>query len=275
MQLGSSTEINGIPKGDSWPSLWVKQAPIWARNRGPDKKHWNLGAHPSSPSGKALSRLFFLFPQLSKCQKLIHGYITLELWGGTLTRTKWLHFMFLISMLWLCTSQVALIIYVSLLLLSPKVLSLSFDSQDNNFLPWAHSYATFHNQSNCWVGGALPSSSSGRLPMVGFSTSRKGLSSTLWWHVTTLRWTGATRCTLTLDITWLLSLIIHCLGLMTVLPYICNCKTGFVSNPLKAFKLQMIVRAPRSGTASSNYYPGPLDQRPSIWGLGEYVASTI
>ena len=62
---------------------------------------------------------------------------------------------------------------------------------------------------------------------------------------------------------------------MTILPYICNCKTGFVSNRLKAFKLQMVVQAPTSATASSNYYLGPLNQRPSIWGLGEYVALTI
>ena len=96
-----------------------------------------------------------------------------------------------------------------------------------------------------------------------------------WWHLTTLRWTGATLCTLTMDIMWLLILIIHCLGLMTVLPYICNCKTGFVSNRLKAFKLWMVVQAPTSTTAFSNYYLGPLDQRPSILGLGKYVASTI
>ena len=50
-------------------------------------KHWDLGAHPSSPSGKALTRLFFLLPQLSKCQELICGYIILELRDGTLTRT--------------------------------------------------------------------------------------------------------------------------------------------------------------------------------------------
>ena len=50
---------------------------------------------------------------------------------------------------------------------------------------------------------------------------------------------------------------------MTILPYIYNCKTGFVSNRLKAFKLQMVVQAPMSATASSNYYLGPLDQRPS------------
>ena len=51
-------------------------------------QHWDLGANPLSPSGKALTRLFFLLPQLSKCQELIRGYITLELRDGTLTRTK-------------------------------------------------------------------------------------------------------------------------------------------------------------------------------------------
>ena len=58
------------------------------------------------------------------------------------------------------TSQkMGLIIYVSLLLLTPKILSLPFDPQDNSFLSWVHSYAAFHNQSNCWVCGVLPSSS--------------------------------------------------------------------------------------------------------------------
>ena len=38
---------------------------------------------------------------------------------------------------------------------------------------------------------------------------------------------------------------------------------GFVSNPLKAFKLQMVVQAPMSATASSNYDLGPFNQRPS------------
>ena len=64
-------------------------------------------------------------------------------------------------------------------------------------------------------------------------------------------------------------------GLMTILPYVCNCKTAFVSNCLKAFKLQVVIQAPTSATASSNYYLGPLDQRLSIWGLGECDASTI
>ena len=83
-----------------------------------------------------------------------------------------------------------------------------------------------------------------------------------WWHLTTLRWAGVT-----MDLMWLFIL-------MTILPYICNCIMGF-SNRLKAFNLQMVVQAPMSATASSNYYLGPLGQRPSISGLGEYVASTI
>ena len=49
-----------------------------------------------------------------------------------------------------------LIIYVSLLKLTPKFLRLPFDPQDNAFLSWAHFCAAFHNQYNCWVCGALP-----------------------------------------------------------------------------------------------------------------------
>ena len=37
---------------------------------------------------EALTTLFFLLTQLSKCQELIRGYIILELRGGTLTRIK-------------------------------------------------------------------------------------------------------------------------------------------------------------------------------------------
>ena len=36
-------------------------------------------------------------------------------------------------------------IYVGLLLLTPKVLSLQSDPQDNAFLSWACSYTAFHN----------------------------------------------------------------------------------------------------------------------------------
>ena len=55
--------------------------------------------------------------------------------------------------------QMSLIIYVSRLLLTPEILSLLFDPQDNAFLSWAHSYAAFHNRSNCWVCRTLTSSS--------------------------------------------------------------------------------------------------------------------
>ena len=57
------------------------------------------------------------------------------------------------------TFQMGLMIYAGLLLLTPKVLSLPFDPQDNTFLSWAQSYAAFHSRSNRWVCGALPSSS--------------------------------------------------------------------------------------------------------------------
>ena len=94
------------------------------------KKNGDQRGNSSILSGKALIRLFFLLPQLSKWPKLIHGCITLELRGGTLTRTKWRHFMSWLSMLWLCTFQMGLVIYVSLLLLTPKALSLPFDPQE-------------------------------------------------------------------------------------------------------------------------------------------------
>ena len=64
---------------------------------------------------------------------------------------------------------------------------------------------------------------------------------------------------------WKTILIVKILIVLFLLfaPCICNCVTGFVSNRLKAFNLQMAVQAPRSATASFNYYLGPLDQRPS------------
>ena len=59
-------------------------------------------------------------------------------------------------LLLLFTFQMNLTAYVSLILLTSEILSLLFDPQDNAFLSWAHSYTTFHNQSNGWVCGALP-----------------------------------------------------------------------------------------------------------------------
>ena len=96
----------------------------------------------------------------------------------------------------------------------------------------------------------------------------------IWWHLPTLKWIAATRCTLTMDIMWLLILILFVLFLLFA-PCICNCITGFVSSCMKAFKLQMVAQTPATAVASSSYSLGPLDQIASIWGLGEYVASPI
>ena len=90
--------------------------------------------------------------------ELIHECTTLELKSGTLTpQTKQRHIY--VFVLYTFTFQMGLIIYVGLLLLTPKILSLPFYSQVNAFLSWAHSYAAFHNWSNCWACGTLPSSS--------------------------------------------------------------------------------------------------------------------
>ena len=181
-----------------------------------------MEAHPSSPFGKALTRLFFLLPQLLKCQELIRGCLTLELRDDTLTRTKWHHFMSLLSILWLCMFQMGLIIYVSLLLLTPKILTLPFDPQDNVFPSWAQSYAAFHNLSDCWVRGALPSSSAEGFPWWTSSLQGKYFLQVLntfnnnhmrclffmEWHLTNLKLTGTTLCCLTMDVTWLLILTI-------------------------------------------------------------------
>ena len=47
-------------------------------------------------------------------------------------------------------------------------------------------------------------------------------------------------------------------------PCICNCVTGFVSSPMKAFKLQMVAQTPAIAAASPNYSLGPLDQTSSL-----------
>ena len=72
--------------------------------------------------------------------------------------------------------RMGLIIYVSLLLLTPKLLSLPFDPQDNAFLSWAHSYAAFYNRSNCWICGSFPSSSVEGFPWWTFPLQGKTFS---------------------------------------------------------------------------------------------------
>ena len=174
-----------------------------------------------------------------------------------------------------------LITYVSLLLLTPNILSLPLDPQDNVFLSWAHSYAAFHNRSNCWVCGALPSSS-----VEGF-----------WWWMSPLQgkdflqvcehlrhqqshvmsllhlmtsnnpkvdWCNTLYPNYGHNVTLTLLIVLFLL----FAPCICNCVAGFVCRCMKAFKLQMVAQTPAtvaaSSSYSSNYYLGPLDQRPSI-----------
>ena len=64
----------------------------------------------------------------------------------------------------------------------------------------------------------------------------------LWWHLTILKWTGATLCALTVDIMWLLTL--HIVLFLLFAACICNCVTGFVSSHMKAFKLQTLAQTP-------------------------------
>ena len=44
-----STDFMGTLEDDSWFSLWVKQAVVWARNRGPDKDIGTLGGQSLEP----------------------------------------------------------------------------------------------------------------------------------------------------------------------------------------------------------------------------------
>ena len=69
--------------------------------------------------------------------------------------------------------------------------------------------------------------------------------------------------TLTSSPQWKTILIVIIIIVLFLLfaPCISNCVTGFVSNRLKALKLQKVAQTPTSATASSNYYLGPLSQR--------------
>ena len=76
----------------------------------------------------------------------------------------------------------------------------------------------------------------------------------------------ASLWTLTSSPRWKIILITIILIVLFLLfsPCICNCVAGFVSSCMKAFKLQMVAPTPVTAAASSSYYLGPLDQRPSI-----------
>ena len=89
--------------------------------------------------------------------------------------------------------------------------------------------------------------------MTGAMDTPKASIASLWEMLTSSPWWKTILITIILIVLFLL-----------FAPCICNCVIGFVSSCMKAFNLQMVVQAPTSATASSNYYLGPLDQRPSI-----------
>ena len=99
--------------------------------------------------------------------------------------------------------------------------------------------------------------------MTGAMDTPEATIASLWETLTSSPWWTTILITIILIVLYLL-----------FAPCICNCVTGFVSSCMKAFNLQMVFWAPMSATASSNYYLGPLDQIPSVWGLGECVDLT-
>ena len=148
--------------------------------------------------------------------------------GGTLTRTKRCHFMSLLSMLWLCTFQMGLIIYVSLLMLTPKpwVCHLILKTMPScpGLTPTLHSTIRLtagsvdHSLLHLWKashGGHL------HFKKRIFSKSANTFNNRMrclflnWWHLTNLKWTDVT-----MDIMWLIIVIIPCLSLMTILLHI-------------------------------------------------------
>ena len=82
-------------------------------------------------------------------------------------------------------------------------------------------------------------------PEASIASLWETLTSSLWWK------------------TILITIILIVLFLLFA-PCICNCITGFVSNRMKAFKLQMIAQSSATAAASSIYYLGPVGQKPSI-----------
>ena len=125
----------------------------------------------------------------------------------------------------------SLIIYVSLLLLTPKILSLLFFLKTMpscpGLTPMLHSTIGLTAISaECYPRHQSKASLDGHLHFKEntfsksantFNNNRMWCLFLNWWHLTTLRWTGTTLCTLTVDITWPLVLIIHCLSLITIL----------------------------------------------------------
>ena len=92
--------------------------------------------------------------------------------------------------------------------------------------------------------------------MIGAMDTPEASIASVWEMLTSSPWWKTILITIILIVLFLL-----------FTPCIYNCVIGFVSSRMKSFKLQMVVQAPMSATASSNYYyMGPLDQRPQYEG---------
>ena len=123
-----STGINGIWETTPDPAS-ESSKPLWARNQGPHKNTGIRGTVPQAPLERPLPGYSFFS---HSCQSARNWFV--GTWHSSKEVAPWPELsdviLSLLSMLWLCTFQMGLIIYVSLLLLTPKILSLPFDSQD-------------------------------------------------------------------------------------------------------------------------------------------------
>jgi len=174
-----------------------------------------------------------------------------------------------------------LIIYVSLLLLTAKVLSLPFDPQHNAFLSCAHSYAAFHNWSKCWVCGAPPSSSVEGFPwwmsplqgkdflQVCEHLRRQQSYVMPLLHLMTSNNPQVDWCnTLYPNYGHNVTFSVADCSVLPFAPRVCNCVAGFVCRRVKACKLHVVAQTPAtvaaSSSYSSNYCLVSLGQRPLI-----------
>ena len=87
--LSFSTGIKRTPGDDSWPNFWVKKTSIWARNWGPHKNIGICASISRAPLRRPLPGLFSYSCQSARNWFVM--YITLEIVGGTMTKTKWIN----------------------------------------------------------------------------------------------------------------------------------------------------------------------------------------
>ena len=153
-----SRDIMETPVGDSWLRLWVKQTTVCASNQSPDKDIGIWGSISPAPLWRPLPGYSFFFHSCPGANNWFLGtpYSSYKVAPWPKINNVMLclyplcfHLLFFRWSDDLCGSASA----------DSKSPESAVHPQDNTFLSWAHSYAAFHNWSNCWIGGALPSSS--------------------------------------------------------------------------------------------------------------------